>query len=87
MKQQYIKSRDAYTPRVWPMLVPGMIGFAVMLLTITPPWPLGMVIGAVFGWSVVTLRFRIWKRRHPLIPIKVQVAEQMQARRDAAMWN
>jgi hypothetical protein len=82
MRRQYLRSRRAYTPRLWPFaLLP--VALALVLTYIGVRGWVGVVVDFALGLGFAQLRWMIWRRRHPLITTEQWLDEQ----RRAAPWN
>ena len=69
--RRYIRERDAYTPRGWPTLTFASIVAFVLALLGAPkigvyPAIVGVVVGILVGYGSITVRWWIWRQRHPV---------------------
>jgi hypothetical protein len=83
----YVRHRRAWTPRLWPMFVAsGALSFAVTALA--DPSVLGAVIvGVGSGVGIGTVRWGVWKRRHPIITPGEYITDLLHDIRETARWN
>lgn len=82
-RRRYMPHRRAYPPRLWPVVVVFASVAAILAYLIVPPLWLNIIVTAASAWTVVTIRWAIWRRRHPVISPE-EVVEDM---RRSARWN
>lgn len=81
-RRTYLPHRQAYAPRVWPVLIPASAwGFACVAIPV--PGYVGFPVGVAVGYGYVEIRWAIWKRRHPVMT----KTEYMKRMRETAPWN
>lgn len=80
MKRYWIVRRQAYTPRLWPLVPPVALIAAALAFVITPPMWLLVPAAALIGWGASRLQWWWWRRRHPELPREVVT-------REIARWN
>jgi hypothetical protein len=83
----YAAHRRAWTPGILPpAVIASAVTFAVSWLA--HPGTLATVtLGLTIGFVVARLRWAIWKRRHPIIPVDQYVTDLINERRRAARSN
>ena len=79
----YFSHRRAWSPRLWPIMVPTAILAGGLSWFLQPAWYVSLSIGLVLGVGIAQVRFAIWKHRHPVI----SPAQFLDLRRRAAPWN
>jgi hypothetical protein len=83
----YAAHRRAWTPSLWPpVVIAGVIAFAFAALAHPSP-PVDVAFGVVVGFTGSWLRWAIWRRRHPIIPIDQYVTDLIRDRQRKARWN
>lgn len=83
----YAPHRRAWTPSLWPpAIVSGVTVLAFTTLShpgILPAIVLGVVLGFTTGW----MRWALWRRRHPIIPLDEYITDLINEQRRSARWN
>lgn len=81
MRRCWIASRQAYTPRFWPVgliAAGGAFAFA-WLFAGWPWWGIGLATAA-YGATVSRVQWWLWRHRHPVLAPEIVAREK-------AMWN
>jgi hypothetical protein len=98
--RRYDAHRHAYSPRLWPMMLASCsLSFFVMWGLITVFGTRGMIPGVLFavalGIATPTVRWRLWRRRHPMSPcgphcllwMTYEMERRAPAQRETARWQ
>lgn len=83
LKRHYFPSRQAYAPRIWPMLLVCVVIDSIILGVLQLQGYWFIIPAPIVAVVVVQGRWWIWKRRHP----RRSVEQWLKAQRDNAMWN
>jgi hypothetical protein len=75
--------RRAYYPRLWPMIVGGLMLVVPFAALVRPAWWVGALVGAVVGAATVLTRLWVWRRRHPEISTEEYLSDLYRS----APWN
>lgn len=66
-RRRYFRYRQAYTPRIWPVMVPTLAFITVVILVTDLPTIPQMLGAGLLGAGVTQLRWYVWRRRHPVV--------------------
>ena len=79
----YMPHRRAYTPRLWPSMIVTTV-MVVVLVSLKHAGPvLSAFFGVALGWTYSSVRWRLWRKRHPIISAR----EYLDDIRESARWN
>lgn len=83
----YARHRRAWTPRLWPLLIAsGGLSVAVnalFVLTVAE----AVVAGFGIAFALGTVRWEVWKHRHPVISHAEFITDLTRDLRESARWN
>lgn len=83
VRRFYMRSRRAWTPRLWPVAVVSGASVLALTLWLAPTGIEAFGIGVGVAFLVGVGRWEIWKLRHPAMT----PAEYIDLRRRNARWN
>lgn len=80
MTRRYAPHRRAYYPRVWPVAVPTALSAAGLGFVAGPTGAIWTaIVAGAFGAVVVSGRWAVWRRRHPVISAQEYVDDMRRA--------
>jgi hypothetical protein len=82
-RRHYYPHRHAYAPRVFPAVVAAGALVGAVSIWLRPGWLVTALAAGAIGAGVAWVRWAIWRRRHPVVPL----GEYLDLRRRSAPWN